>query len=54
LPSTFYQALGKDFVECQSVLGKEKWMSRHWVTETVSLPSVLGDTQQKTYQRGPL
>jgi hypothetical protein len=49
LPSTFYRALGKDFVECQSVLGEEKWPSRRWVTETTSLPSVLGDTRQRTY-----
>jgi hypothetical protein len=49
LPITFYQALGKNFVECQSVLDKEKWPSRSRVTETTPLPSVLGDTQQRTY-----
>jgi hypothetical protein len=28
LPSTFSRALGKDFAECQEVLGKEKLSSR--------------------------
>jgi hypothetical protein len=49
LSCTFYRALGKNFAECQSVLGKEKWSSWHWVMETASLPSVLGDTRQRTY-----
>jgi hypothetical protein len=49
LPSTFYRALGKDFAEYQSVLGKEKCSSRHRVMETAPLPSVLGDTRQKSY-----
>jgi hypothetical protein len=49
LPSTFYRALDEDFVECQSVLGKEKWSSQRLVTETVPLPSVLGDTRQRNY-----
>jgi hypothetical protein len=40
LSSTFYRALDKDFVECQSVLGKEKRPSRRRVTETANLPSV--------------
>jgi hypothetical protein len=43
LSSTFY----RDFVECQSVLGKEKRSSRCLVTETTPLPSVLGDTRQR-------
>jgi hypothetical protein len=49
LPSTFYQALDKDFAECQSVLDKEKRSSRHRVTETTPLSSVLGDTRQRSY-----
>jgi hypothetical protein len=49
LPSTFYRALGKNFAECQSVLGKEKRLSRCRVTETAALPSVLGDTRQRSY-----
>jgi hypothetical protein len=49
LPSTFYRALDKDFAECQSVLGKEKRPSRRQVTETATLPSVLGDTRQRSY-----
>jgi hypothetical protein len=69
LSSTFYRALGKDFAECHSVLGKEKLPSRRLVTETMPLSSVLGDTRQRDYlfaecplaytrqrghQRGPL
>jgi hypothetical protein len=49
LSSTFYRALDKDFAECQSVLGKEKRLSRRRVTETAPLPSVLGDTRQRSY-----
>jgi hypothetical protein len=49
MPSTFSRALGKDFAECQEVLGKEKQPSRRWVTKTTSLPSVLGDTRQRSY-----
>jgi hypothetical protein len=49
LLSTFSRALGKDFAECQEVLGKEKQPSRRRVTETASLPSVLGDTRQRSY-----
>jgi hypothetical protein len=49
LPSTFSRALGKDFAECQEVLGKEKQPSRRRVTETASLPSVLADTRQRSY-----
>jgi hypothetical protein len=49
LPSTFYRALGKDFAECHSVLGKENPPSRRLVTETAPLPSVLGDTWQRDY-----
>jgi hypothetical protein len=49
LSSTFYQALDKVFVECHSILGKEKSLSRRLVMETVSLPSVLGDTRQRNY-----
>jgi hypothetical protein len=37
------------FAECQKVLDKEKWLSRRRVTETAPLPSVLGDTQQRSY-----
>jgi hypothetical protein len=44
LPSIFYRALGKVFAEYQTILGKEKRLSRRRVTETVALPSVLGDT----------
>jgi hypothetical protein len=40
LSSTFYPVLDKDFAECLSVLGKEKWSSRCRVTETAPLPSV--------------
>jgi hypothetical protein len=49
LPSTFYRALDKDFafVECQSVLDKEKQPSRRLVTETAPLLSALGDTRQR-------
>jgi hypothetical protein len=55
LPSTFYRALDKDFVECQSVLGKEKQPSRRLVKETGPLPSVLlACTRQRVCQRGPL
>jgi hypothetical protein len=36
LPGTFYRALGKDFVECHSVLGKEKSPSRRPVTKTAA------------------
>jgi hypothetical protein len=39
----------KRFAECQEVLGKEKQPSRHRVTETTSLPSVAGDTRQRSY-----
>jgi hypothetical protein len=49
LPSTFYRALGKDFAECHSVLGKENLPSRRLVTETMPLSSVLGDTRQRDY-----
>jgi hypothetical protein len=49
LSSIFYRTLDKDFVECQSVLGKEKHPSLCQVTETAHLPSVLGDTRQRSY-----
>jgi hypothetical protein len=49
LPSTFYQALDKDFAECHSALGKEKSPSQQPVIETAPLPSVLDDTQQRDY-----
>jgi hypothetical protein len=49
LPSTFSRALGTDFTECQTVLGKEKRPSRRRVTEMTSLSSVLGDTRQRSY-----
>jgi hypothetical protein len=52
LPSTFYRTLDKDFVECQRVLDKEKRLSRCLVTSP--LPSILGDTRQRGYQRAPL
>jgi hypothetical protein len=41
LPSTFYRALGKEFVECRLTLGKEKSPSRRQVTVTDPLPSVF-------------
>jgi hypothetical protein len=47
LPSIFYWALGKDFVERHKVLDKEKSLSRQLVTETEPLLSVLGDTRQR-------
>jgi hypothetical protein len=46
LPSTFYQALDKDFAERYEVLGKEKSPSHRLVTKTEPLPSVLGETRQ--------
>jgi hypothetical protein len=49
LPSTFSRALGKDIAECHEVLGKEKQPSWRRVTETASLPSVRGDTRQRSY-----
>jgi hypothetical protein len=49
LPRIFYRALSKDFVEWQTVLGKEKRLSRRRVTEMAPLPSVLGDTRQRNY-----
>jgi hypothetical protein len=39
----------KRFAECQGALGKEKQPLRRRVTETVSLPSVPGDTRQRSY-----
>jgi hypothetical protein len=39
LPSTFYQALDKDFAECHPVLGKEKSLSRCQVTAMEPMPS---------------
>jgi hypothetical protein len=39
----------KRFAECQRALGKEKQSLRRRVTETVSLPSVPGDTRQRSY-----
>jgi hypothetical protein len=39
----------KRFAECQTALGKEKQSLRRWVTETASLPSVPGDTRQRSY-----
>jgi hypothetical protein len=39
LPSAFYRALGKEFVECHLVLGKEKSPSWRQVTVTDPLPS---------------
>jgi hypothetical protein len=35
----------KRFAECQTTLNKEKQLLRQRVTETASLPSVLGDTR---------
>jgi hypothetical protein len=39
----------KRFAECQGAVGKEKQSLRHRVTETASLLSVPGDTQQRSY-----
>jgi hypothetical protein len=39
----------KRFAECQRALGKEKQPLRRRVTETAALPSVSGDTRQKSY-----
>jgi hypothetical protein len=39
----------KRFAECQGALGKEKQPLRRRVTEKASLPSVPGDTQQRSY-----
>jgi hypothetical protein len=39
LASTFYRTLGKDFAECQLVLGKEKSPSWHQITATESVLS---------------
>jgi hypothetical protein len=39
----------KWFAECQRTPGKEKQLLRRRVTETTSLPSVLGDTRQRSY-----
>jgi hypothetical protein len=39
----------KRFAKCQTTLDKEKQLLRQWVTETASLPSVLGDTRQRCY-----
>jgi hypothetical protein len=41
LPSTFYRTLGKDFVECHSVLSKEKPPSQRLVMETAPLSSYM-------------
>jgi hypothetical protein len=37
------------FAECQRALGKEKRPLRRRVTETAALPSVPGDTRQRSY-----
>jgi hypothetical protein len=47
LPSTFCQALGKDFAECHLALGKEKSPSRCQVTVTDPLPSAFRGTRQR-------
>jgi hypothetical protein len=39
----------KRFAECQRALGKEKQPLRRQVTKTTSLPSVPGDTRQRSY-----
>jgi hypothetical protein len=39
----------KRFAECQRALGKEKQPLRCRVTETASLPSVPGDTRQRSH-----
>jgi hypothetical protein len=49
LSSTFFRALSTDFIECQTVLGKESGRHGAGVMETTSLPSVLGDTRQRSY-----
>jgi hypothetical protein len=41
------QALGKDFAECQTALGKEKSPSRRQVTVTDPLPSAVCGTRQR-------
>jgi hypothetical protein len=37
------------FAECQTALGKEKQSLRRQVTETAPLPSIPGDTRQRSY-----
>jgi hypothetical protein len=55
LSSTFDWALNKNFVECRSVLDKEKPSSQQLVTETTSLPSVRQpSTRQRVHRRAPL
>jgi hypothetical protein len=49
LPSTFSRALDTDFAECQTVLDKEKPPSRRRGDGDGALPSVLGDTRQRSY-----
>jgi hypothetical protein len=39
----------KRSAECQTALGKEKQPLRRRMTETASLPSVPGDTRQRSY-----
>jgi hypothetical protein len=39
----------KRFAKCQTTLDKEKQPLRRRVTETASLPSVPGDTRQRSY-----
>jgi hypothetical protein len=68
LSSTFSQALGKDFAECQAVLGKEKRSSRRQgdgddvfakcsrghSAKKLPLPSVYRPTPGKEFARGSL
>jgi hypothetical protein len=44
----FLRHSAKRFAECQGALGKEKQPLRRQVTETASLPSVPGDTRQRS------
>jgi hypothetical protein len=45
----FLRHSAKRFAECQRALGKEKQPLQRWVTETAALPSVHGDTRQRSY-----
>jgi hypothetical protein len=53
LPSTFYRTLGKDFAECQSVLGKEKRLSRRR-GEGAFAECLPTSTRQRIHQQVPL
>jgi hypothetical protein len=53
LPSIFCRELGKDFVECHSVLGTEMSLSRRQVTTMEPLPSGRRVTLDIEAPRGP-